>query len=179
MRQASDEENPLVFQGLRKALVEALKDHLEFVTQNMDRLQEARPGTALPYGMALALRRALAETNDGQPAALFAPKPTVGGRGNRRAPAKQVCIDWAVLYLTAVRAGWVRGESARSRVAQLYGVSVRQVERWLAAAGRSDRRERQLRDWSTQRGLRPFSEAEAGQMLAKGLQPMARRHRGS
>jgi acyl-coenzyme A thioesterase PaaI-like protein len=98
---------------MRKALVAGLEDHLEFVTRNMGRLRESVPGTALPYGMAMALMRALQDVNDGQPATLFAPKRLSGGRGNRRTPAKQTSIDCAVRYLTAARLGWVRAEAAR------------------------------------------------------------------
>jgi len=81
---------------------------------------------------------------------------------NCQPPAKQASIDWAVRYLTAIRLGWVRGDGARDRVAALYGVTLRQVERWLAAAGLPHQREVQLREWAESVGLRPFSEAEAG-----------------
>jgi hypothetical protein len=179
LRQSSVVSSPLHWQGMRKALVAGLKDHLEFVTRNMGRLRVAVPGTALPYGMAVALRQALEEVSDGQPAALFVPMPLSGGRGNRRSPAKQASIDWAVRYLTAVRVGWVQADGARARVAVLYGVSSRQVERWLAAAGKARQREAELREWAASAGLRPFTDAEAGRAVARLLPAMAKRYRGT
>jgi len=177
-RECAVSSNPLQWQGMRKALVAGLEDHLEVVTRNMGRLRGSVPGTALPYGMAMALKRALQEVNDGQPAAIFTPKPLSGGRGNRRPPAKQASIDLAVVYLTAARMGWVRAEGARARVAESYGVSQRQVDRWLAAAGKPSQREGRLRKWAAQQGLRPFSEREAGRALKRLLPAMAKRYRG-
>lgn len=177
MRQSSVVSSPLHWQGMRKALVAGLKDHLEFVTRNMGRLRKDAPGTALPYGMTIALLEALEEVNDGEPAALFAPKPLLGGRGNRRPPAKQTSVDWAVRYLTAVRVGWIRADGARARVAALYGVSSRQVERWLAAEGKACQREAQLREWAASVGLRPFTEVQAGRAVARLLPAMAKRYR--
>ena len=179
MRQSSVVSSPLHWQGMRKALVAGLKDHLEFVTRNMGRLREAAPGTALPYGMAAALLQALAEVNEGEPAPLFTPKPLSGGRGNRRPPAKQASVDWAVRYLTAVRVGWVRADGARARLAALYGVSLRQVERWLEAAGKARQREAKLREWAASVGFRPFTDAQAGRALARLLPAMAQRYRGT
>ena len=179
MRQSSVVSSPLHWQGMRKALVAGLKDHLEFVTRNMGRLREDAPGTALPYGMAIALLQAMEEVNDGEPAALFAPKPLSGGRGNRRSPVKQASIGWAVRYLTAVRLGWIRVDGARLRVAALYGVTVRQVDRWFAAAGKTRQREAQLREWAASVGFRPFTDAQAGSAVAKLLPAMAKRYRGT
>ena len=179
MRQSSVESSPLHWQGMRKALVAGLRDHLEFVTRNMGRLREDAPGTALPHGMATALLQALEEVNDGESAALFTPKPLSGGRGNRRPPAKQASIEWAVRYLTAVRLGWVRAEGARARVAKLYGVTLRQVDRWIAAAGKARQREDQLRQWAASVGFRPFTEAQAGRALARLLPVTSKRYRGA
>ena len=177
--QSSIVGSPLHRQGMRKALVAGLKDHLQYVTRNMGRLRESAPGTALPYGMAVALLQSLEEVNDGEAAALFTPKPLPGGRGNRRLPARQSSIDHAVCYLTAVQLGWLSVRSARGHVAELYGVTLRQVERWLAATGRPRQREDQLRRWMVQRGLRPLSEHEAGRALKKLLPVMASRYRGA
>jgi len=179
MRQSSVESSPLHWQGMRKALVAGLRDHLQFVTRNMGRLREDAPGTALPHGMATALLQALEEVNDGEPAVLFMPKPQSGGRGNRRSPAKQASVDWAVRYLTAVRLGWIPADGARVRVAALYGVTVRQVERWLAAAGKARQRESKLRQWAASAGFRPFTDTEAGRALGRLLPAMAKRYRGT
>ena len=178
-RRSSVESSPLHWQGMRKALVAGLKDHLEFVTRNMGRLREDAPGTASPRGMTTALLQALEEVNDGESAALFAPKPLSGGRGNRRPPAKQTSVEWAVRYLTAVRLGWVRADGARARVATLYGVTLRQVERWMAATGKARQREAKLREWAASVGLRPFTEAQAGRAVARLSPVTAKRYRGT
>ena len=177
LRQSAVVSSPLHWQGMRKALVAGLKDHLEYLARNMGRLRESAPGTALPFGMAVALLLALEEVNDGEAAALFTPKPLPGGRGNRRPPARQASIDHAVCYLTAVLLGWLSVESARVHVAELYGVTLRQVERWLAAAGSPRQREDQLRRWVAQRGLQSISEKEAGRAIKKLLPVMASRYR--
>lgn len=179
LRQSAATSTPLHYQGLRKALVAGLKDHLEYVTRNMGQLREKASGTVLPYGMAVALQQAIEEVSDGQLAELFTPKPFSGGRGNRRRPDRQSSIKHAVCYLTAVRLGWLSAEAARVEVAALYGVTVRQVDRWLAAAGKPRQREGQLRGWAAQRGLRPFSEDEAARALKKLLPVMAAKYRVS
>jgi hypothetical protein len=163
---------------MRKALVAGLRDHVQFVSRNMERLREARPGTALPYGMALALMHALQEVNDGELSALFVPKPLLGGRGNRRPPARQAGIDWAVRYLTATQLGWARRTSARSKVAELYGITPRQVQRWITTAGTLRRREVQLREWANSLGFRTSIEQKAVRALEKLLPAMAGRYRG-
>lgn len=179
MRQSSDMSSPLHWQGMRKALVAGLKDHLEFVTRNMGPLRETAHGTALPYGMAVALLRALEQVNDGEPAALFVPKPLQGGRGNRRPLAKQVSIDWAVRYVTATQLGWAKPQGACARVAEAYGVTPRQVERWIATAGTLRRRDAQLRDWVTAGGFRTGTEKQAARALERLLPAMARRYQGN
>ena len=177
-RQSSDASSPLHWQGMRKALVAGLRDHVQFVSRNMERLREPSPGIALPYGMALALMNALQEVNDGESAALFVPKRLPGGRGNRRSLAKQTSIDWAVRYLTATQLGWALRPSARSKVVELYGVTSRQVQRWIATAGTLRRREVQLREWANAVGFRASTEEKAVRALEKLLPAMARRYRG-
>jgi hypothetical protein len=161
---------------MRKALVAGLKDHLEFVKRNLGQLRETAEGTALPDDMAVALLRALEEVNDGELAALFVPKPLPGGRGNRRLLAKQVDIDWAVRHVTATQLAWAERRGTRARVAEAYGVTPRQVERWIATAGTLRRREAQLREWAGAIGFRPFAENEAVRALERLLPAMGRRN---
>jgi len=178
MRQSSDMSSPLHWQGMRKALVAGLQDHVQFVSRNMERLREPSPGIALPYGMAIALMHALQEVNDGELAALFVPKPLPGGRGNRQPLAKQASIDWAVRYLTAVQLGWAQRQGARSKVAAAYGVTPRQVQRWIATAGALRRREAQVREWASSVGFRSATEQKAVRALERLLPAMAKRYRG-
>lgn len=60
----------------------------------------------------------------------------------------------------------------------MFGVTVRQVERWLAAAGEARQREARLRERAASAGIRPFSEAQAGRALKRLLPVMARQYRG-
>jgi hypothetical protein len=128
--------------------------------------------------MAIALMHALQEVNDGELAALFVSKPLPGGRGNRRPLARQASIDWAVRYLTAVQLGWAQRQGARDKVAAAYGVTPRQVQRWIATAGALPRREAQVREWAGSVGFRSSTEQKAVRALERLLPAMAMRYRG-
>lgn len=178
LRRASKASNAHHNQALRAALSEGLRDHIQLVSQDGSLMRSSARGTALPVDMAKALLEALEAVSSGEPVPLFTPERVSGGRGNLRKQAKQVGVDWAVHYVTAAQLKWIRDRSARARVSRLYGVSLRQVERWVADAGPTDSRENALDTWAVHLGLTLGVEGTAGKALAKLLPAMGERYRG-
>jgi len=131
----------------------------------------------LPEDMARAMLEGLEAVDKGESPALFRPRQRRGGRGNQRRVSQEASVDWAVRYLTAVQLKWVVARGARQDVARRYGVSLRQVERWIEAAGPLARREQALRGWGRERMVASLADAKLGRFLQKGLGSVATRYR--
>lgn len=140
-------DDATVLQGMRRALLGSLEDHIEFLHQNMGRLVEDLPGTALPDDQARALLRALKRVASGEADPLLSPRKHFDGRGNLRSAGKQESVDWAVWYLTAVDLDWVQDSESRKRVADAFSVTRRQVRRWVVEKGSLAARKTSLERW--------------------------------
>ena len=146
-------DDATVLQGMRLALVASLEDHLGFMRQNMERLMRDLPGAALPVDQARALLRALKRVAGGEADPLLTPRTLSNGRGNLRSAAKQDCVDWAVWYLTAADLDWASDSESRKRVAECFGVTRRQVRRWIVEKGSLAARKKSLERWMTDNGF--------------------------
>lgn len=122
-------------QSLRKAMIAAIDDHLHFVGRNPQLAAGAGERPPLPFDIAERLRLALVRSADGEPDPLFEPYRLPGGRGNLARSERRVWVERAVDYLTVVDLGLVNDRRSRQRVADSYGISRRQVQRWLKSAG--------------------------------------------
>lgn len=162
-------DDATVLQGMRLALLASLEDHISFLHQNMGRLMQDLRGTALPDDQARALIRALKRVAGGEADPLLSPRTLSDGRGNLRSAAKQECVDRAVWYLTAVDLDWVQDSESRKRVALAFGVTRRQVRRWIAEKGSLVARRKSLEGWMT--GHRFAGKHEAAAKALRKLLP--------
>jgi len=122
------------------AVIAALDDHLHFAGRNLTLAAGSSERPPLPYEIAQVLRDALLRAADGEPDPLLKPRRVPGGRGNRSRWERRVWQERAVDYLTAVDLGLIKDRSSRKRVAETYGVGVREAQRWIKAAGTLARR---------------------------------------
>jgi hypothetical protein len=156
---------------IRKCVVEALTDHLS-------RGYGGRGVAALPDDIALLLRDALLSVTEGSehPVLVRGVPGRDGlyvGRGNRRTLAKEDQIMWAVAYITLAELGMLTDKGARRHVQRAYGVSKRQVLRWLAERGGEASRTRAVHAFLKHRGI-ARSDASKSRVVSKLMAVRAR-----
>lgn len=134
--------------AMRRALTTALREHAE-------RFKYVFDDAPFPADMASYLATALEDLAEGEDHPLFAKRILTGGRGNLRPRVQQESIDRAVDYLIAVDLGLIDDNRSRATVADQFGVTRKQVQRWLAVRGTKRRREGEFR----QRWERELSRA--------------------
>jgi hypothetical protein len=122
------------WQQIRAAALEALNDHLSKGAGGSGRAR-------LPDDIALAIRSALQAALQDARHPLFSNDAVIGphavrsSRGNRRTPSRSEQVTWAVAYITLCDQCVISDRSARETVRRRYGVTKRQVYRWLSEVG--------------------------------------------
>jgi hypothetical protein len=163
------------WQRVRRQVIEALADHLS-------RGFGGRGRATLPDDVAALLIETLKYAAAGGLHSLAAPyrpsdrmRPTVS-HGNTRTPARQSQIDAAVDYLTIVDAGLLMDRRSRITVQSAYGVSKRQVFRWLREAG-TPRERRAALDTRWKARLGRADERALARILRKVMSQSAANYR--
>jgi hypothetical protein len=164
-------------QNIRKAIVRGLRDHIEFEQRFQSGASRIAAYHPLPHGMAVELIRALEQVNAGESPLLFSPPRTKDGRGNLRTSSKQGAVDHAVRYVTAVQLGWIEEREPGERVARLYGVSRRQVQRWIKAAGSGSVRKKAVVAWAVDAGFPESATLAIGKAINRLIRSFAKRYR--
>lgn len=159
---------------VRKCVVEVLEDHLS-------RGFGGRGVATLPDDVAMLLRDSLRAVSDGADHPLLdARTPKDGGRypgrGNRRTVQKADQIMWGVAYITLADLGMIRDGSARLRVQRRYGVSERQVYRWLGECGGKAEREQVVHDFLVRHAVHGNSDSK-GRVARKLMLSSGRSYR--
>lgn len=133
--------NPLgpdYWNAMRRAMTAALREHAE-------RFKYVFKDIPFPAEMASYLATALEDLSEGEDHPLFAKRVLSGGRGNLRSRVQQESIDRAVDYLVAVDIGRIDDKRSRATVADEFGVTRKQVQRWVALRGAKGKREKEFR----------------------------------
>jgi len=132
-REESDGKYAAYWVELRNQIVAALREHDEKFKYVFDDIP-------FPAEVASYLAKALDDLSQGETHPLFTRRILPGGRGNVRSRQRQQCVDAGVDYLIAVDLDLIADERSRSTVAEAFGVTPKQVQRWLAARGKEARR---------------------------------------
>jgi hypothetical protein len=141
---SSPAPGPDYWNALRSTVVDALREH----ESKFKRVLESVP---FPAEMASFLATALSDLSEGDDHPFFARRVRSGGRGNLRSRQQQECVDGAIDYLIAVDLKLIADRRSRTTVAERFGVTRKQVQRWLVGSGAKARRERGFRErWSRQ-----------------------------
>lgn len=137
------------WQQVRAALLQALHDHVG-------------GRVSLPTELAQFILDAIHDLSQGETPEVFVPRRIPGGRGNRLKTIAQRQVQTAVHYLIAVERAEIHDARSRASVARAYGVSERQVARWLRAAGPKALRNSQYEKYSRNLRMRGKNVDVAG-----------------
>jgi hypothetical protein len=153
------------WQSMRKAIVSALREH-------ESKFRYALDDVPFPAGMASYLATALSDLSEGEGHPLLERRIPPGGRGNTRSRSQQQYVDAGVDYLVGVDIGLIEDERSRTTVAEQFGVTRKQVQRWLAARGTASRRNKEFRERWSQRLARDQSREKTTARMVRKLMLM-------